>query len=102
MDSLTEKIEAICERVERGELAAINATDAILSTLTPDTRFTGADGREMVVVPVEASEAMLRMGTAALSYDDLPPADAAGDPDYTDDLKRQYRAMIAAASEGSS
>jgi hypothetical protein len=33
MTDLREQIEAICERVERGELAAINATDAIMALI---------------------------------------------------------------------
>ena len=56
---------------------------AALSTLTPGTRFTAADGREMVVVPVEASETM---------RDDIADGDEG-------EAFRCLAAMIAAASE---
>ena len=75
-----------------------------LSTLTPGTRFTAADGREMVVVPVEASEKMLNKMARVTYYQ------RAGGPTW-ENLKETgkalwrnrskwaHAAMIAAASE---
>ena len=65
--------------------------DAILSTLTPGTRFTSADGREMVVVPLEALAFAVRYGGIAAEA-------ALAEYDKNGGVSLRA-AMIAAASE---
>lgn len=92
-DTVEKAAEAMCAR--NGEDLAtlsrqgimfhyyLERAKAMLSTLTPGARWTLPDGREMVAVPVEASEAM-----KAASYR-IPHARD----------EEIYAAMIAAASE---
>lgn len=87
---MSDAIEKVAELVggadaygEQDEEVYTHIAEDILATLTPGTRWVAADGREMVVVPAEASEAMM-----AASYR-IPHARD----------EEIYAAMIAAASE---
>ena len=46
----------------------------------------------------EPSEAMIRVGTAAISFDPEPPADTGGDPDYEDEARYAWQSMLDAAA----
>lgn len=76
------------ESVEKAkrELAAWDALEGVAPA--------GAGWR---LVPEEPTPEMIDRMTASVSYDDLPPAGAAPDPDYSDDMRRAYRAALAAS-----
>lgn len=71
---------------ERYQEEIYKAADAILDLFIPPG---------FCIAPLEATEEMIARGTAAISYDDLPPPDARPDIDYAEDVRREYRAMIA-------
>jgi hypothetical protein len=104
MTDLREKIEDVLydSGLEYGGPCGVEkTTSVILSTLTPGTRFT-VDGRDMVVVPVEASGAMLER--IAPPPRDFPSPGRNFKDDVTIEVhwrraRYSYAAMIAAASE---
>lgn len=97
------------DAIEKAAQALHEAFNALAPiALTSGTRFTGADGREMVVVPVEASEEMIRCHLAqewpALFGKELRspldgPKSRAETEARIEMAHRRYAAMIAAASE---
>lgn len=56
-----------------------------------------AAGAEWVLVPREPTQNMVDWGTTAINYDGPTPLLPEPDHDYDADLRRSYRAMIAAA-----
>ena len=51
--------------------------------------------REALKVLGTLDPVTLMRGTAAINWDDLPPEDDLGDPDYVDDLNRELKALVA-------
>ena len=102
MTDTREQIEAIVRKASIGHRQAVVAIDAIMALMTSGTRFTGADGREMVVVPVEPTQDMLdRVAGRPEHWPDAGidrQADAAVAIDQMV-VANYYRAMIAAASD---
>lgn len=89
---MTDLPEEVIERArlrlepEHGKHTSGEMLDDVISALT-------AEG--YMVVPMEPTDVMVSRGSAAVSYDALPPDDARDDPDYFDGVRRIYRAMLA-------
>jgi hypothetical protein len=95
------------DAIEKAPLSAY-MPESLIALLTPGTRFTSPDGREMVVVPVEPTQEMLRCHLAqewpALFGKELRspldgPKGRAETEARIEMAQRRWTAMIAAASE---
>ena len=95
MTALDEAVKRVEDCIANADAHGFSVATAFASDLRMLIEVVRAEG--FVLVPREPTQAIIDRMTASISLDGLPSPEAEPDPDYDDDMRRAYRAMIAAA-----